>query len=203
MTEEIDFAKMNGLVPAVVQHPENGSVLMVGFMNKEALARTEREGQVVFWSRSRQCLWKKGETSSNYLDLVSIESDCDNDALLIKAMPRGPVCHTGKASCFSDEGTNGQYGVISRLLETIKQRKRDLPENSYTAKLFSRGVAFIGQKVGEEAVELAIAAQYGDKQRCIEETADLVYHLLVLLREKGIEFSEVADELEGRMTRPQ
>jgi phosphoribosyl-ATP pyrophosphohydrolase/phosphoribosyl-AMP cyclohydrolase len=202
MTDQIDFAKMNGLVPAVVQHSDDGTVLMVGFMNKEALDRTVKERQVVFWSRSKQRLWKKGETSGNFLDVVSIDRDCDNDALLITASPRGPVCHTGSPSCFAQKETAGKYSVLTSLIETIKQRKKDLPEDSYTTKLFTRGPAFIGQKVGEEAVELAIAAQYNEKQRCIEEAADLIYHLLVLLREKGIEFSEVTGELEARVNAP-
>jgi phosphoribosyl-ATP pyrophosphohydrolase/phosphoribosyl-AMP cyclohydrolase len=199
MTETIDFKKMNGIVPAVVQDDHDGTVLMVGFMNQEALKRTIEGRQVVFWSRSKQRLWKKGETSGNILDLVSIEADCDQDALLIKASPRGPVCHTGEKSCFKNAEPSGQYNVIERLVAIIQKRKQELPENSYTTALFQRGLPFIGQKVGEEAVELAISAQYQDQRRCVEEAADLVYHMLVLLAAKEIGTTEVLRELEERM----
>lgn len=201
MTETIDFKKMNGIVPAVVQDVHDGTVLMLGFMNNEALKRTIEERQVVFWSRSKQRLWKKGETSGNILDLVSIETDCDQDALLIKASPRGPVCHTGEKSCFKNAGPSGQYTVIEKLVAIIQKRKQELPENSYTTALFQRGLPFIGQKVGEEAVELAISAQYQDQRRCVEEAADLVYHMLVLLTAKEIGMTEVLRELEVRMVK--
>lgn len=201
MIERIDFKKMNGLVPAVVQHAVDGTVLMLGFMNEEALRQTIDERQVVFWSRSKQRLWKKGETSGNILDLVSVEVDCDNDALLIKASPRGPVCHTGETSCFANAELDDQYQVLDRLVQIIKQRKKVLPANSYTTELFRRGVSFIGQKVGEEAVELAIASQYQDKQRCVEETADLLYHTLVLIEAKEIELRDVLQVLQERMAK--
>lgn len=202
MIERINFKKMNGLVPAVVQHSVERTVLMLGFMNEEALRRTIDERQVVFWSRSKQRLWKKGETSGNILDLVSIEADCDNDALLIKASPRGHVCHTGEKSCFANGAFDDRYLVLEKLAEIIEKRKKELPENSYTTELFKRGMPFIGQKVGEEAVELAIAAQYQDRRRCVEEAADLIYHTLVLLEAKEIEMSDVLQELWKRMAKP-
>ncbi|HTP13663.1 MAG TPA: bifunctional phosphoribosyl-AMP cyclohydrolase/phosphoribosyl-ATP diphosphatase HisIE [Bacteroidota bacterium] len=201
MTEEIDFAKMNGLVPAVVQDANTGVVLMVGFMNKDAYEQTLREKAVVFWSRSRQRLWKKGETSGNILDLVSIHPDCDRDALLVRAVPRGPVCHTGERSCFGLTDTGQTLATLGRLAAIIRSRKKELPEKSYTADLFRKGLSRIGQKVGEEGVELAIAAQYPERKRCIEETADLFYHTLVLLEAKEIELKEVMAELEVRMAK--
>ncbi len=199
MTEPIDFGKMGGLVPAVVQDANDGAVLMLGFMNEEAYRLTLRDREVVFWSRSKQRLWKKGETSGNILDLVSMEPDCDSDALLVKAIPRGPVCHTGERSCFKGSEPAGAYVVLDKLVSTIRRRKKELPEKSYTADLFKRGVLSIGQKVGEEGVELALAAQYQDKKRCIEESADLLYHTLVLLEAKEIGFDQVLDELRTRM----
>ncbi len=199
MTEPIDFGKMGGLVPAVVQDAHDGAVLMLGFMNEEAYRQTLRDREVVFWSRSKQHLWKKGETSGNILDLVSMEPDCDSDALLVKAIPRGPVCHTGERSCFKGSEPAGGYAVLDNLISTIRRRKKELPEKSYTADPFKRGVLSIGQKVGEEGVELALAAQYQDKKRCIEEGADLLYHTLVLLEAKEIGFDQVLDELRTRM----
>ena len=189
---------MNGIVPAVIQSEQDGTVLMVGYMNREALQRTLDEKQVTFWSRSKSRLWKKGETSGNSLNVVSVHLDCDADALLIVARPAGPVCHTGKRSCFSFERPVSEKPVLEHLSEVIAERKRKMPEGSYTAKLFREGSARIGQKVGEEAVELAIAAQYDDTQRCIEEAADLMYHTLVLLAQKGIDLRQVEGELSKR-----
>ena len=199
MIEKINFEKMNGLVPAVVQDAGDGMVLMVGFMNKEALERTIEERQVTFWSRTRSCLWKKGETSGNVLNVVSIDVDCDADSLLIKAHPSGPVCHTGTASCLPAGPPQENRLLLQQLFAIIKERKLRLPEGSYTATLFRAGSARIAQKVGEEAVELAIAAQLPDRQRIIEETGDLFYHVLVLLVEKEIDLSDVYDVLAGRM----
>jgi len=199
MIERMNFDKMDGLIPAAVQHAESGTLLMIGFMNEEALKRTNEEHQVVFWSRTRQRLWKKGETSGNYLDVVSIQPDCDNDSVLIKARPRGPVCHTGQDSCFANERPSGLGSILEQLNAIIIQRSETKPNESYTAKLLRDGVARVSQKVGEEAVELAIAAQYSDTKRCIEETADLLYHLLVLLKAKDIDTAEIAQELEQRM----
>jgi phosphoribosyl-ATP pyrophosphohydrolase/phosphoribosyl-AMP cyclohydrolase len=200
MIERVDFDKMNGLVPAVIQDADDGVVLMVGFMNRAALKRTCDEGRVTFWSRTRKTLWQKGESSGNYLEVVSVDIDCDGDTLLIKAQPRGPVCHTGSRSCFAQQ-TEGRAGkVLSRLTRIISERKVNRTKGSYTSKLFNEGERKIGQKVGEEAIELAIAAQYPDKQRCVEEAGDLVYHLLVLLAAKGISLEEVEAELEKRMS---
>jgi phosphoribosyl-ATP pyrophosphohydrolase/phosphoribosyl-AMP cyclohydrolase len=200
MKINVDFEKMNGLVPVIVQDADDGTVLMLGYMNGEALERTLDENLVTFWSRSKQRLWQKGETSGNHLEVLSVDVDCDSDTLLVQARPRGPVCHTGSRSCFPEQPDKHLGGVLSRLAETINSRKDTAPEGSYTARLFKSGVQKIGQKVGEEAVELAIAAQYRDLQRCIEESADLVYHLMVLLAAKGITFQQVEAELAKRMT---
>ena len=198
MIEKLQFDKLNGLVPAVIQHFEDGTVLMVGFMNREAVEQTLKDRQVIFWSRTKQRLWKKGETSGNILHVVSVVPDCDNDSLLIKAKPSGPVFHTGERSCFPE--TSSQTGEFLQRLETVIQsRKKEMPDGSYTTELFRKGVARIAQKVGEEAVELSIAAQYNDKQRIVEETADLLYHTIVLLTEKGIMMQDVYRELEKRV----
>ena len=199
MNEKVDFDKMNGLVPAVIQDADDGSVLMVGFMNPDALKRTLEDGLVTFWSRTKGRLWQKGETSGNYLEVVSVDIDCDSDSLLIKAQARGPVCHTGSRSCFPLQANNGTGKVLARLTRIIDERKVNAPKGSYTSRLLSEGPQRMGQKVGEEAIELAIAAQYLDKQRCVEEAADLVYHLLVLLAAKGISLQDVEAELEKRM----
>ena len=193
MIDRIDFDKMNGLIPAVVQDDGDNAVLMVGFMNREALRRTIDEQQVVFFSRTRRTLWRKGETSGNFLTVVSIVPDCDNDALLIRARPTGPVCHTGERSCF---GANSD--TLHRLSSLIKERRAAMPERSYTAMLFRDGIARIAQKVGEEAVELVVAAQHPDNRRVTEETADLVYHMLVLLAERQIDLGDVEKELKRR-----
>jgi len=198
MIEKLNFQKMNGLIPAIVQDVDAGTVLMVGFMNEDAVNQTVKEKQVVFWSRTKGRLWKKGETSGNFLDVASIQPDCDNDALLIQAHPRGPVCHTGQETCFGNGRPRGLSSILERLQRIIRDRKEKKPSDSYTVKLLNDGVARIGQKVGEEAVELSIAAQYNNKQRCIEESADLLYHLLVLLEAKDIDTTEVAQELEHR-----
>jgi phosphoribosyl-ATP pyrophosphohydrolase/phosphoribosyl-AMP cyclohydrolase len=194
---QLDFEKMGGLVPAIVQDAQDGAVLMLGFMNEEALRRTQEENEVVFWSRRNARLWKKGETSGNTLKVVSICADCDSDTLLITALPAGPVCHTGARSCFAESPP----GFLHQLMDVIVQRRDDRPDGSYTAALFGKGVASIAQKVGEEAVELAIAAQHPDRQRCIEEGADLLYHTCVLLAAKQISLGDIAEELERRRKR--
>lgn len=199
MMEQMNFGKMNGVVPAVVQHADTGTVLMVGFMNEEALNRTLHEQQAVFWSRSKGRLWKKGETSGNFLDVVSVQPDCDNDALLVEARPRGPVCHTGRSSCFGDNLPASLGSTLDQLGSIIQERAKRKPSGSYTVKLMDEGVARIAQKVGEEAVELAIASQHADRGACVRETADLVYHLLVLLEARRIGAGEIADELRSRM----
>jgi phosphoribosyl-AMP cyclohydrolase / phosphoribosyl-ATP pyrophosphohydrolase len=197
MIEQLNFSKMNGLIPAVVQDAESGLVLMVGFMNREALQCTLDQNQVVFWSRSKKRLWKKGESSGNYLNVISVTTDCDNDAVLIQARPTGPVCHTGTPSCFPVSA--GRENIVERLFAIIRDRKTNKPDGSYTTSLFSGGRMRIAQKVGEEAVELSIAAQYPDKKSVIAETADLLYHTLVLLAEREIELTDVYAELAGRM----
>ncbi len=196
MMDQLDFEKMEGLIPVVVQHKETAAVLMVGFMNKQALERTLQERRVTFWSRTRKQLWQKGEGSGNFLNVISIEADCDADTLLIQAMPEGPVCHTGAAACFSNVPPGAQ---LKNLEMIINDRIHKKPEGSYTAKLFEKGILKIAQKVGEEGVELALAAQYPDRSRCVEEAADLMYHLLVLLSARNIPFSDVEEELAKRM----
>jgi phosphoribosyl-AMP cyclohydrolase / phosphoribosyl-ATP pyrophosphohydrolase len=198
MTIELNFEKGNGLIPAVIQDARTSRVLMLGFMDSEAYRRTMAEGQVVFRSRSRNSLWKKGETSGNVLNVVSVHADCDRDTLLIRVSPAGPVCHTGTESCFDGVPSAGFADVIGRLFDLLSSRKREMPDGSYSADLFRLGAPRIGQKVGEEGVELAIAAQYPDTSRCIEESADLLYHLLVLLIEKGCTLEDVASELKRR-----
>lgn len=197
-SEHIDFAKLNGLVPAVVQHAENGVVLMVGFMNRDALAQTLRDCRLTFWSRSKQRLWQKGETSGHVLSLVSITADCDNDSLLIQALPSGPVCHTGADSCF--EVDEPRVGIIlARLESIIASRKKQMPEGSYTADLFRKGPARVAQKVGEEGLEVALAAVQNNNAHIIEESADLLFHLFVLLQQHEIRVADVEEALKRRM----
>lgn len=195
----LDFAKGGGLLPAVVQHAEDGSVLMVGWMDLDAARETLRRGRVVFWSRSKGRLWEKGETSGNSLVVRSVSADCDRDTLLVQAMPSGPTCHTGTATCFGDDGGTTTTGAFLSELETlITARLREAPEGSYTARLASQGVKRIAQKVGEEGVETALAATGGGRDELVSESADLLYHLLVLLRVKDIPLAEVERELARR-----
>lgn len=201
----LDFAKGGGLLPAVVQHAEDGSVLMVGWMDLDAARETLRRGRVVFWSRSKGRLWEKGETSGNGLVVRSVSADCDRDTLLVQAMPSGPTCHTGTATCFGDDGDDGDDGgtakpgaFLSELETLITTRLRAAPEGSYTARLASQGVKRIAQKVGEEGVETALAATGGGREELVSESADLLYHLLVLLRVKDIPLAEVERELARR-----
>lgn len=195
----LDFAKGGGLLPAVVQHAEDGSVLMVGWMDLDAARETLRRGRVVFWSRSKGRLWEKGETSGNSLVVRSVSADCDRDTLLVQVMPSGPTCHTGTATCFGDDGGTTTTGAFLSKLETlIGTRLREAPEGSYTARLASQGVKRIAQKVGEEGVETALAATGGGRDELVSESADLLYHLLVLLRVKDIPLAEVERELARR-----
>lgn len=194
---KLDFDKMGGLIPAIVSDNSNNAVLMLGFMNKEALVKTMESGLVTFFSRTKNRLWTKGETSGSYLKLVSMSSDCDNDSLLIKAVPEGNTCHTGSYSCFPSEKPYG-INFLNDLFALIKDRKEKLPEDSYTTKLFKRGANRIIQKVGEEAVETVIAAKNRDKNEIINETSDLIYHLFVMLAEQEIEFTDVVKNLESR-----
>ena len=207
--EELDSTKnCEGLIPTIIQDDTTLAVLMLGYMDKEALEKTQKEGRVTFYSRSRGRLWTKGETSGNYLDVVSIARDCDSDSLLIRVNPHGPVCHTGTVSCFADETVRQAVaageketrteGFIRELEQVIRQRHRDMPEGSYTSRLFSRGVPKIAQKVGEEAVETVIEAVAQNRDAMIYEASDLVYHLLVLLEATGCSISDLEKELERR-----
>jgi phosphoribosyl-AMP cyclohydrolase / phosphoribosyl-ATP pyrophosphohydrolase len=197
--EKLNFEKLGGLVPAVVQDERTNQVLMVGFMNPEALKKTLAEKKVTFWSRTKKRLWQKGETSGNFLEFVSLQADCDNDSLLIKAIPHGPVCHTNKFTCFGEDQIVDVGSVLCRLEETIRSRKQMMPEGSYTSKLFKEGTPRIAQKVGEEGVEVALASVLGDKKRFTEESADLLFHLLVLLCQQDLTLADVTKELQNRM----
>ncbi|MGB2869097.1 MAG: bifunctional phosphoribosyl-AMP cyclohydrolase/phosphoribosyl-ATP diphosphatase HisIE [Bacteroidota bacterium] len=193
----LNFEKLGGLIPAVVQHATTDQVLMVGFMNRESLEETIRSKRATFWSRTRRQLWQKGETSGNTLNVESIETDCDNDALLVRAVPEGPVCHTGTFTCFGESAKKPL--MLDRLEQIIEERKLTLPENSYTASLFRNGTGRIAQKVGEEAVEVVVAGLQGDRNALAEESADLLYHLFVFWREQGISKDDVEAVLEERM----
>lgn len=198
---KLDFAKYaDGLVPAIVQDVETGTVLMLGFINQEGVQKTRESGRVTFYSRSRQKLWTKGETSGNYLDVVSIAADCDNDTLLIKVTPTGPVCHTGAATCFGEtnEERSRPGDLLTEIELVIDARRKQTPDDSYVAKLFDKGINKIAQKVGEEAVELVIEAKDDDPERFKSEAADLLFHYLILLRAKGTSISEVIEELKTR-----
>lgn len=206
--DAIDFAKGDGLVPAIVQHARDGAVLMLGYMNREAVEATIETRAVTFWSRSRQSLWRKGETSGHTLDLVDLRLDCDRDTLLVRALPNGPVCHTGSTTCFDGDDRVAStlprgcaahpIGFLAELDALVAQRASDRPAGSYTTKLFERGIAHIAQKVGEEGVETALAAVTRDDSGLIEESADLVFHLIVLLRARGLSIDAVIDRLAAR-----
>ena len=191
----IDFTKGNGLVPAIIQDNNTLQVLMIGFMNEEAFRLTTAEGKVTFFSRTKNRLWTKGETSGNFLYVKDIKQDCDNDALLIKVDPSGPVCHTGNKSCFNDETGKG---FIYELENIVNQRIDQNTENSYTNRLFRKGINKVAQKVGEEAVELVIEAIDDNSELFKNEAADLLYHLLVLLKTKNITFTEIEEVLKTR-----
>jgi phosphoribosyl-ATP pyrophosphohydrolase/phosphoribosyl-AMP cyclohydrolase len=200
----VDFAKGNGLVPAIVQDAVTRRVLMLGYMNEEALHITKERGLVTFWSRARQKLWTKGETSGNYLQVREILEDCDGDTLLVKAIPTGPVCHTGADTCFDEDNNPSEVSSSEFLfyLEEVIHDRREYPvEGSYTNHLFSRGLNKIAQKVGEEAVELIIESKDDNKSLFLGEAADLMYHFMVLLAQKNVQFSEVIDVLKGRHSR--
>ena len=195
----LEWDKMDGLLPAVVQDAFDGRVLMQAYMNKEALAQTLDNGQVTFWSRSRQKLWTKGETSGNTLQLVAVHADCDNDCLLVLAEPTGPACHLGTDTCFDSEApVQPLLGFLAALERLIAERDRSRPEGSYTTRLFESGIKRIAQKVGEEGLETALAAVAGDNGEVTEEAADLLYHLLVLLRAAGLSLEEVLSVLQSR-----
>lgn len=195
MKEQIDFKKHEGLVPCIIQDHHTEAVLMCGYMNAAALAKTESSGKVTFFSRSKQRLWMKGETTGNFLNVISICADCDYDALLIRVKPEGPVCHTGAYSCFGDLASGQE--IIN--LEQVIKNKKSLPDpNSYTRKLFDSGINKIAQKVGEEAVELIIEAKDDNRERFLNEAADLLYHYLVLLQAKGFMMKDVEQVLRER-----
>jgi len=196
----IDFAKGNGLVPAIVQDVDNGAVLMLGYMNREALEQTLVRKRAVFYSRSKQRLWEKGETSDHTLDVLAVALDCDADTLLISARPRGPACHKGTLTCFGDEPRSGNESIafLAKLEAVVAQRATEKPEASYTARLLEKGIARVAQKVGEEGVELALAAVGDSDDKVVGESADLLFHLLVLLRARGVTLQQVIHELEGR-----
>jgi phosphoribosyl-AMP cyclohydrolase / phosphoribosyl-ATP pyrophosphohydrolase len=198
--DELDFGKSGGLLPAVVQHADNASVLMLGYMNREALLATLVRRRVVFFSRSKGRLWEKGESSGHSLELSHIHADCDHDALLVSAWPRGPVCHLGSGSCFGDARApvEERTGFLSRLEEVIADRVASRPEGSYTAKLLAAGWRRIAQKVGEEGLEVALAATGGSDTEVINEVGDLLYHTLVLLKARGLSLQCVLKELEAR-----
>lgn len=194
---ELDFDKMGGLIPAIIQDARTKNVLMLGFMNRDAYEKTLELKKVTFYSRTKQRLWTKGEQSGNFLNVVSIEEDCDKDTLLIKVIPDGPVCHTGTATCFND---HNEYGIefLSYLQDFIEKRHKEMPENSYTTTLFQSGINRMAQKVGEEAIETVIEATNGTEGRMMYEASDLLYHLIVLLTAKGRRIEELADALRQR-----
>ncbi|NLI23271.1 MAG: bifunctional phosphoribosyl-AMP cyclohydrolase/phosphoribosyl-ATP diphosphatase HisIE [Bacteroidales bacterium] len=192
-----DFSKLGGLVPAVIQSASTKNILMVGFMNQEAYKKTLSTGLVTFFSRTRNKLWTKGEESGHFLKVISVHADCDNDTLLVLAEPNGPTCHLGNESCFADT----RYTGISFLIDleaVIESRKREMPENSYTTQLFREGVNRIAQKVGEEAVEVVVEAINNNRERLLNEAADLIYHFLVLLASKNLKLEDVVDILQKR-----
>jgi phosphoribosyl-ATP pyrophosphohydrolase/phosphoribosyl-AMP cyclohydrolase len=194
-----DFAKGDGLLPTIVQHAQSGEVLMLGYMDEAALARTRASGLVTFFSRSKQRLWTKGETSGDSLALVDIRLDCDADTFLVRAIPAGPTCHTGTSSCFGND-VKPSLGFLAELDALVASRHDERPDGSYTTKLFEGGIRRMAQKVGEEGVEAALAAVAEDDDALIGEAADLVFHLMVVLRARGIGFDAVAGELAARHT---
>ena len=194
---EMDFDKMNGLIPAIIQDNETQKVLMLGFMNREAYEKTVATGKVTFYSRTRKCLWTKGEESGNFLNVVQMKADCDNDTLLIMVHPEGPVCHTGTDTCWGEKNEQDVM-FLKELQDFIDRRHREMPEGSYTTSLFQMGVNKMAQKVGEEAVETVIEACNGTDERLIYEGADLIYHLIVLLTSKGYRIEDLARELRSR-----
>lgn len=194
----IDFDKSNGLVPAIIQDSATAKVLMLGYMNREAYEKTVETKRVTFFSRSRQCLWTKGETSGNFLNLVSIDADCDNDALLVKVSPEGPVCHKGTDTCWGEKNEPNPVAFLSTLQDFIEKRHEEMPEGSYTTSLFKDGINRMAQKIGEEALEAVIEAVNGTDERLVYEGSDLLYHLIVLLTAKGLRIEDLVRELQVR-----
>ena len=196
----IDFEKTGGLVPAIIQDATTKNVLMLGYMNKEAYEKTVETKTVTFFSRSRNCLWSKGETSGNRLNVVSMAADCDNDTLLVKVNPEGPTCHKGTDTCWGEANTPGPLAFLTELQDFIEKRHMEMPEGSYTTSLFKDGVNRMAQKVGEEALEMVIEAVNGTPERMIYEGADMLYHLTVLLTHKGMRIEDLVRELQQRHT---
>ena len=202
----IDFEKCGGLVPAIIQDAQTKTVLMLGYMNQEAYEKTLATKKVTFWSRSRNCLWTKGETSGNYLNLVDIKVDCDQDTLLVRAIPDGPTCHTGTDTCWGEENKASDMETkddnpllfLSELQDFINRRHEEMPEGSYTTSLFKDGVNRMAQKLGEEALEAVIEACNGRNDKLIYEASDMIYHLIVLLTSKGLRIEDIASELQKR-----
>ena len=194
---QLDFDKLGGIIPAIIQDAETKTVLMLGFMDKEALNKTIKNKKVTFWSRTKKRLWEKGESSGNTLEIISIATDCDNDTLLILVRPQGPTCHTGEYSCFGIEKQGG-LEFLQELYDLIATRKKELPKNSYTTSLFSLGLQKILEKVEEESGEVLQAAKKESRTRLVEESADLLYHLFVLLVQKKIFLNDIIQELQRR-----
>jgi phosphoribosyl-AMP cyclohydrolase / phosphoribosyl-ATP pyrophosphohydrolase len=200
-TATLDWEKMQGLLPAIVQDADSGAVLMLGYMNREALAATQASGRVTFWSRSKVRLWTKGETSGNFLEVRSISADCDQDSLLILAHPNGPACHLGTVTCWGKDAPQSSaqdIAFLGKLGQIVAQRIAARPEGSYTAKLMEAGLTRIAQKVGEEGLELALAAVAQSDREVIGEAADLLFHTVLLLEAKGLSLAQVVAELESR-----
>jgi phosphoribosyl-ATP pyrophosphohydrolase/phosphoribosyl-AMP cyclohydrolase len=202
MIDKLNFAKLNGLIPAIIQDTTTKQVLMVGFMNRDAVEKTIQDNKVTFWSRTKGRLWQKGETSGNTLAVSSMQIDCDGDALLVRAIPAGPICHTGSFTCFGEDRSSGADAVLEGLEEIIRERRQQMSSESYTARLFEKGTSRIAQKVGEEAVETVVAAMQQESGALKEEAADLLYHLLVLLQDRGLKLSDVTEVLKRRMIKP-
>lgn len=194
----IDFEKTDGLVPAIIQDNTTRNVLMLGYMNREAYEKTMATGKVTFWSRSRNCLWTKGETSGNFLNLVDIKVDCDNDTLLVRVNPTGPACHLGTDTCWGETNDANPLLFLTELQDFINKRHEEMPEGSYTTSLFKDGLNRMAQKVGEEALEAVIEATNGTNDRLIYEASDMFYHLIVLFTSKGLRIEDIAKELKER-----
>ena len=194
----IDFEKTDGLVPAIIQDNTTRNVLMLGYMNREAYEKTMATGKVTFWSRSRNCLWTKGETSGNFLNLVDIKVDCDNDTLLVRVNPTGPACHLGTDTCWGETNDANPLLFLTELQDFINKRHEEMPEGSYTTSLFKDGLNRMAQKVGEEALEAVIEATNGTNDRLIYEASDMFYHLIVMLTSKGLRIEDIAKELKER-----
>lgn len=194
----IDFEKGQGLVPAIIQDAETKNVLMLGYMNKDAYQKTVETGRVTFWSRTRNTLWTKGETSGNFLNVVEIKNDCDQDTLLIKVHPDGPTCHKGTDTCWGEKNESNPLLFLTELQNFIEKRHEEMPEGSYTTSLFRDGLNRMAQKIGEEALELVIEACNGTDERMIYEGSDMLYHLIVLLTSKGMRIEDMAAELRER-----